>query len=132
LSRSVVPPFELNVPIVDERGSVLYVVDILWRDLRAALEIDSREFHFSESDWHTTLARHNELTRCGLAVTHYPPSAVTTGSNHCLNEVQEWLRRRADELGVPYPGGRGVVAPAVGATPPPFVVTSGVRARHLP
>ena len=62
LARGAVPPFELNVPIVDQFGKLLWVVDILWRELRAALEIDSREFHFCEADWQATLRRHNALT----------------------------------------------------------------------
>ncbi len=49
--RGSVPPFELNVPIVDEYGRLLYVVDMLWRELRAALEVDSREYHFGVEDW---------------------------------------------------------------------------------
>jgi hypothetical protein len=63
LARGDVPPFELNVPIVDEHGTLLYVVDELWRELRAAVEIDSREYHFSEADWEKTLQRHNAQRR---------------------------------------------------------------------
>ncbi len=122
LSRSSVPPFELNVPIVDEHGVLIYVVDVLWRDLRAALEIDSREYHFSESDWLATLDRHNALTRYGLAVTHYPPSRVTRRGDGWTNEVAEWLQARVAELGVTPQRGHGVVAPPVGASPPAFVV----------
>ena len=52
LRRAAVPDFELNVPIL----LTLYlraiaIADILWRALRAILEIDSQEFHFSAEDW---------------------------------------------------------------------------------
>jgi hypothetical protein len=126
LGRAAVPRFELNVAVVDETGSVLYVVDVLWRELRAALEIDSREFHFRVSDWQATLERHNALTRWGLAVTHFPPSAVLNGSGRWLIEVTDWLRSRAEELGVPYVPGGGVLAPPPGGSKP-FVVTGGSR-----
>jgi hypothetical protein len=122
LVRAEVPPFELNVPIVDERGAVIFVVDVLWRELRAALEIDSREFHFSDAGWRATLDRHNKLTRSGLAVTHYPPSVVNARDCTWTAEVAEWLRCRATELGVALPPGRGPISPAIGADPPPFLV----------
>jgi hypothetical protein len=72
------------------------------------LEIDSREFHFDEPAWHATMQRHNRLTRHGLAVTHYPPSAVQPG---WTDEVAAWRRARAVELGVTYRG-RARVRPA--------------------
>jgi len=102
LRTASVPPFELNVALVDNQGNTLYVVDMLWRDLRAVLEIDSREFHFAERDWAATLRRHNALTRAGLAVTHYRPREVRTGGSAWAAEVACWLRQRAAELGVDY------------------------------
>jgi hypothetical protein len=122
LARGDIPPFELNVPIVDEDGRLVFVVDALWRELRAALEIDSREHHFGEKDWEATMRRHNALTRCGLAVAHYAPKLVTARNGTFVAEVAEWLRRRAAELGMSVPSGRGVRRPAVDGTPPPFVV----------
>jgi hypothetical protein len=77
LARAPLPPFELNVPILDQSGAVIAVADVLWRSLRAVLEVDSREYHFTENDWKKTMARHNKLTRQGLALTHYPPSVVS-------------------------------------------------------
>jgi len=122
LGRGGVPPFELNVPVVDEQGELIFVVDVLWRELRAALEIDSREYHFSETDWLATLDRHNELTRYGLAVSHYAPSIVTKRGAGWVAEVDDWLHRRAAELGVARGRGRGLLAPPMGQTAPPYVV----------
>ena len=96
-----VPPFELNVPNLDERGQVVAVADFLWRELRAILEVDSREFHFSEADWHQTSMRHNRLTAAGLAVQHYPPQRFQSGDSWLI-EVISWLRCRARELGITY------------------------------
>jgi hypothetical protein len=98
-----VPAFELNVPIVYD-NEVIAVADMLWRELRAVLEIDGREFHFAEADWKATTVRHNRLTSVGLALTHYPPSAIRGTS--WVAEVAHWLRRRADELGLPYRPGK--------------------------
>jgi len=114
LRAGKVPTFELNVPIV-RAGHVIAVADILWRELRAVLEIDSREFHFSEAAWKATCTRHNRLTAAGLALTHYPPSATRRAD--WVAEVEQWLRNRARELGAPYrPGG---VTPAGGQ---PYII----------
>lgn len=120
LARSGIPPFEANVPIVDATGRLLRVVDLFWRTLRAVIEIDSRAFHFSEVDWQATLARHNQLTGYGLAVTHYAPTRVTARAGTFVAEVASWLRARAAELGVPVPRGRGVRG--AGCDPEPYVV----------
>jgi hypothetical protein len=122
LARGPVPPFELNVPIVDERGRLLYVVDLLWRELRAAVEVDSREYHFSVEDWEATLERHNQLTRYGLAITHYAPRRISRRGSTFVGDVSDWLRRRAVELRLPLSAGRGVRRPPLGEEPPPFVV----------
>lgn len=103
------PAFELNVPVVDENGTLLFVLDQLWRDLRAAVEIDSREFHFSEEDWQRTLVRHNVLTRRGLALLHYPPKLVTCTGSTFAPDVTDWLVDRSIELGVALPTGQGVL-----------------------
>lgn len=122
LQRAEVPSFELNVPIVNTAGAVLFVVDVLWRNLRAALEVDSRECHFSDAEWQATLARHNQLTRFSLSLTHYPPKVITRPARPWVREVEEWLRVRADEIGATWRRGTGVVRPRPGEQPPPFVV----------
>jgi hypothetical protein len=93
-----VPAFELNVPIV-HAGRVIAVADVLWRELRAILEIDSRDYHLSEAQWKATMARHNRLTSAGYAVTHFPPSAIRDRGLGWAAEVDDWLRARALELG---------------------------------
>jgi hypothetical protein len=97
-----VPRFELNVPIV-HAGRVIAVADVLWRELRAVLEIDGREYHLSEAQWKATMARHNRLTAAGYAVTHYPPSAMRDGGLAWVAEVDDRLRARAREPGRPFP-----------------------------
>jgi hypothetical protein len=95
--------FEVNASIYDARGSVVAVVDLFWRRLRAVVEIDSREYHFSEDDWKATIHRHNMLTELDLAVKHYPPSEVRNGKQEWARGVDRWLAGRARLLGVSYP-----------------------------
>lgn len=100
LRASGVPPFEQNVPIVDSQGRVIAVVDVLWRELKAVLEIDSREFHFSERDWRSTMQRHNDLIGYGLTVRHDAPSVIRSAGAGWSESIRRWLDRRAAELGV--------------------------------
>ena len=136
LRRVGVPPFELNVPIVDPFGRLLAIADVLWRELRAVLEVDSREFHFAEPDWKATMSRHNRLIGAGLAIMHYPPSAIRDRSSGWAIEVRDWLRARAAEVGVPYrPARRTGKPPASAARPPvlppePLVIAADPQPRR--
>jgi hypothetical protein len=99
LLRSVgVPPFEVNAPVYDARGRLLYRVDFLWRDLKAIVEVDSREFHFGEDEWKSTMQRHNVLTAMGYAVTHYPPSVIRARQRAWAADVAGWLAARSREI----------------------------------
>ncbi len=120
LRQCAVPPFELNVPILGRDGTVVAVADIFWRALAAVLEVDSREYHFSEADWNRTMARHNALTAGGLAVTHYSPARIRRGDLRAT--VEPWLRGRAAALGLSYRVRPRVVRPGTGESPSPFVL----------
>lgn len=121
LLREGAPAFEVNVPVVDRNGTVLWVLDLFWRFLRAVGEIDGREFHFSESDWKNTSSRHNEITKRSLALQHWPPSEIRTKKRVWALETIEWLHWRADELGIAVPA-PGIVRPGP-AGPVPYVVS---------
>lgn len=103
LRTGSLPTFEMNVWLVDDHGRQIAKADALWRTLGAVLEVNSRQHHFLEPDWIATMGRHNVLTRHGLSVVHYPPSAVRRTGQAVATQVRGWLRRRAAELGVPYP-----------------------------
>lgn len=126
MTKARIPAFELNVPILDAAGAVIAVADVLWRDLRAILEIDSREYHLSETAWKQTMARHNRLTRAAFALTHLPPSEVSGRSAGWLEELSGWLGDRGRELGVPPPRERGVIRPP-GGEPVPYVINAELR-----
>jgi very-short-patch-repair endonuclease len=97
------PEFELNVRILDRSGRHIATADVLWRALRAVLEVDSRQHHFLEPQWRSTMRRHNMLTGLGLAVTHFPPVELRGQTARVMAEIGAWLQARAAELGVPYP-----------------------------
>lgn len=105
LRAAELPEFELNVPVIDASGRHIATIDVLWRRLRAGLEVDSQAHHFLELDWRATMRRHNSLTAAGLALTHYPPLDIRDRRSFVVAEVEHWLRDRAYELGVAYPPG---------------------------
>lgn len=119
LMQAAVPPFELNVPILDAAGTHIATADALWRELRAVLEVDSREHHFGEIQWKSTMRRHNLLTAGGLALTHCPPSQIHDGGPRWAEGIARWLRARAAELGVPYLPAPRVIRPGRSG-PEPF------------
>lgn len=102
LRRSRIPEFEFNVPVLDRAGRLLFTIDVLWRALRAAMEIDGRRYHSEGPDWDATLSRHNLITGGRLSVTHYSPRVIDTPGGRWLGELEHWLRGRAAELGVSY------------------------------
>jgi hypothetical protein len=117
-----VPPFELNVPVLDARGKQLFNLDVLWRTLRAGLEVDSRRYHYEDvNQWEATDIRHNGLTRFGLALTHYPPRVIQEMGAGFAAEVATWLAVRARELGVPLPPGHGAIRPGPDG-PRPYLI----------
>ena len=123
LNRFPLPPFEANVPIVTTRGVRIAEADALWRELRAVLEIDSRQFHFEEDEWEGTMERHSLLGRRGLAVDHYSPKQVKRGGASWVKGVDQWLRARAAELQIEYrPVKHPLVLPPIPGEPEPFIV----------
>lgn len=118
LKQADLPPFELNVPILDASGRHVATADALWRELRAVLEVDSREHHFGELEWKGTMRRHNLLTAGGLALMHCPPSQIRDGRSRWAEGIAAWLRVRAEELGVPYRPDPRVVRPGPGGPEP--------------
>jgi hypothetical protein len=123
LRQAPVPPFEANVPIRTASGVLVGEADCLWRELRAVEEIDSRAYHFSEEDWNRTRRKHRRLARYGISVSHHSPAEVRTDPVLFGREVEQWLRARAAELGLPYrPASNPLRRPLIPGNPAPFVV----------
>ena len=93
LRRAKIPGFEQNARIELPDGSY-YIADLYWRELRAILEIDSREYHFSPAGWRATMDRHLVLTTLGYSVVHRPPSALADPAMF-IRDISAWLTGRA-------------------------------------
>ena len=96
LRRAGITGFVQNAVITLPDGSTR-VIDFYWPGLRACLEIDSVEWHFSQADWKATLDRHRLLTTAGFSVVHLPPSALDNEPKF-IADVRSWLSARAAEL----------------------------------
>ncbi|MBA3250777.1 MAG: hypothetical protein H0T66_10845 [Geodermatophilaceae bacterium] len=104
LRRAGLPAFEHNVVVCDDEGRWLACGDVVWRRLRAILEVDSREHHADPDAWERTLARHNRLAAAGWAALHYPPRVISADPSGFVRQVRQWLTVRAVELGTSGPG----------------------------
>ncbi len=100
LRAAGIPPFEQNTRI-ELPGGRHYVVDFLWRELHAILEIDSVEHHLDPADWAATMDRHLALETLGFSVAHRPPSAVRDHPQRFVHEISAWLASRAALLAPP-------------------------------
>lgn len=93
LRRAAVPPFEQNARIdLPGRGHV--VVDFLWRNLKAVLEIDSIRHHTNAPDRDATDDRHLVLETVGYSVVHRTPWTVINRPQEFVTGIQAWLAAR--------------------------------------
>jgi hypothetical protein len=96
LRRAGITGFVQNAQITLPDGSVRRL-DFYWAELRAALEIDSLEWHFGAAEWAATWDRHLQLASAGIAAIHRPPSALADPARFAT-EVRAWLAARKAEL----------------------------------
>ena len=77
LLTSDLPRPVFNVPVLDEDGMTVAVVDVLFSAARVVVEVDSVEWHHADIDLvDATDARHNRLEQRGFAVLHFTPRAI--------------------------------------------------------
>lgn len=77
-------------------GTVLCSPDAYDPLTGTALEVDSREHHFSVQSWEATMLRHGRMTAAGLGVLHSPPSRIGRDPD---GVVDEFRRTQSTRLG---------------------------------
>ncbi|BCL13332.1 hypothetical protein [Micromonospora sagamiensis] len=90
----VLPEIHWNPQLRTTDGGVLPTPDGYLDDAAVALEVDSREFHFSPDDWARTMRRHNELGRHGILVLHFTPAQIRGGPEQVRRTVEDAYRSR--------------------------------------
>jgi hypothetical protein len=86
-------------------GSVfLAKPDAWWEAFGVAAEVDSRQYHFDEADWETTMQRHDRMTAAGIKVLHFTPRRIRTQPDQVVAIIADTLR-----TGTPIAGLRTVL-----------------------
>lgn len=70
-------------------GTRLPTPDAWLPEAAVAVEVDSREHHFSPADWQRTLDRHNLLSQYGALVLHFTPREIRRDGDRVLRIVEE-------------------------------------------
>ena len=78
IRRSKLPEPMFNPRLLSADGAFIASPDAWWPRAGVAAEIDSREWHLSPADWERTMARHDEMSRCGILVLHFTPRRIRT------------------------------------------------------
>ena len=65
--------------------------DAWWPEAGVAVEVDSKQWHFSPRDWEATLARHARMSSFGITVLHYPPRRILTEPAVVAAEIRSAL-----------------------------------------
>jgi hypothetical protein len=65
--------------------------DAWWEAFGVAVEVDSREHHFGEADWESTMQRHTRMTAAGIRVLHFTPWRIRTEPDEVIAVIRETL-----------------------------------------
>jgi len=65
--------------------------DAWWPEAGVAVEVDSKQWHLSPSDWERTMARHSRMSAVGITVLHYPPSRLHAEPGAVIAEIRSAL-----------------------------------------
>jgi hypothetical protein len=66
--------------------------DAWWEAFGVAAEVDSRQYHFDEGDWETTMQRHDRMTAAGIKVLHFTPSRIRAQPDQIVATIAATLR----------------------------------------
>jgi len=72
-------------------GEFLARPDAWWPDAGVAVEVDSREWHFSPADWERTQVRHARMSTHGILVLHYTPRRIRSDPAGVVQEIRKAL-----------------------------------------
>jgi hypothetical protein len=100
LIRTSALPQPLFNPSLYTNGRLLARPDAWWPDHGVAVEIDSREWHFSPDDWEATMRRDSRLTAAGIRVLHVSPRQLRSEPDRVVRDIALALQVRRPAAGV--------------------------------
>jgi hypothetical protein len=104
VDRSGLPPAVYN-PTLYIGDVFLAKPDAWWEAVGVAAEVDSREYHFAEADWESTMQRHARMTAAGIRVLHFTPRRIRAEPDKVIATIRATLA-----TGEPIAGLRTVVS----------------------
>jgi hypothetical protein len=90
IKRSRLPDPYYN-PRLYKDQEFIAMPDAWWPEAGVAVEVDSKQWHFSPRDWEATLARHDRMSSFGITVLHYPPRRLVTESAAVAAQIRSAL-----------------------------------------
>ncbi|RJQ76172.1 hypothetical protein D5S17_18955 [Pseudonocardiaceae bacterium YIM PH 21723] len=87
--KSSLPEPLWNVPVFDEHGTLLGVVDAWWDEVAMAWEIDSFAFHLAPKGYRATTTRSSGLSAAGITVVHTVPQRLQQEPAQVLRELEQ-------------------------------------------
>jgi very-short-patch-repair endonuclease len=72
-------------------NQLLAIPDAWWPQAGLAVEVDSREWHLSPSDWERTLARGARMTEHGILVMRFTPRQIRTTGHEVASKIRSVL-----------------------------------------
>lgn len=90
IKRSRLPDPYYN-PRLYKGEEFIAMPDAWWPAAGVAVEVDSKQWHFSPKDWKATLARHARMSSFGITVLHYPPRRLITEAAVVVAEIRAAL-----------------------------------------
>ena len=76
-----------NPSLYSSAGLLIAIPDAYWEDAGVAIEVESRQYHFSPASWERTLARRALMSSYGILVVQCPPSRLRQDSKGFIQEV---------------------------------------------
>ena len=94
-----VPAPRWNAPVRDPDGALVAVVDALWEEVRAVVELDSVAWHLSPAAFRRSQQRQRQLVAHGYRVMTLAPADVRASQHAVCREVTMFLRECATAAG---------------------------------
>lgn len=104
LVKAGFPAGRWNLSMCAPEDKFYFSPDCFWEEARLVLEIQSKEFHWRDSEWQSTMRRVNRLSGLGLLVVQVAPSRLSRDPHGWIEEL-----RTAYEAGLKLPAPRVVV-----------------------
>jgi hypothetical protein len=100
--RQIIRQFRLPAPLYNPRLFVgdrfIAKPDAWWPEKGVAVEVESKAWHLSPSDWERTLARRALMAAEGILVVPFPPSKLRAAKQQVAKEIRASLEKSRGPL----------------------------------